>query len=186
MSHALDSEIRSAIAETLSRETGACFDANGVHLPSRDSAASVHLPYCLSRRSFSAGIFPALYGAPLVSDCRTVGGWLLTDFSDSFYDALVGRVRAVLPAAYEGAESHAINQLASLARHGGSGCPRVPSLQRALLLSLAAQKSPGAYARAYRACEAMLHPVPPRERPALIGQSGALADALAKLLFSAR
>lgn len=186
MSHALDSEIRSAVADALSRETGVPFDTGGVHLPARDSAASVHIPYLLPARGFSAGIFPPVFGEPLVSSCRTLGGWLLIDFYDSFYDTLVDRVRAVLPAVGCETESHAINKLGSLARHGSTGCPRVPSFQRALLFALSAQNGPGAYARADRACETMLQPVPPRERPALIRQSGALGDALARLLFSAK
>jgi len=186
MSHALDSEIRAAIAGALSGETGVFFDADDVHLPSRVSAASVHIPGRLPARGFSAAIFPALFGAPLATACRMRGGWLLIDFSDSFYDALVARVHAVLPPASGIMETHAINRLSALARHGGSGCPRVPSFQRALLLSLSAQKSPGAYTRASRACEAMVRSIPPRERPALIGQSGALADAMARLLSAAR
>jgi hypothetical protein len=184
MSHALDREIRSILAGALSRETGALFDAGSVHLPSRHSAASVHIPYRLAVREFSADIFPSAFGAPFVSSCRTVGGWLLVDFFDAFYDMLVERVRASLPAASGATVNHAVNKLQSLARHGGTGCPRVPSLQRALLLALAAQKSPGAYAQACCACETMLHAVPPRDRPALADRCGALADALARLLSS--
>lgn len=186
MSHAIDSEIRSVIADTLSSETGVIFDAGGVHLPSRNSAASIHIPYWLPTRSFPVGIFPALFGEPFVSATRTTGGWLLIDFFDSFYDALVDRIRVVLPASRSGMENHTINKLTVLARHGGTGCPHIASFQRALLLSLSAQKSPGAYASACRACERLWNPIPPRERPALIEQCGALSDALARLLFSAR
>ncbi len=186
MKHTLDREICSIIADALSRETGAEFDAGGVHLPSRNSAASVHIPYRLPMRKFSADIFPSAFGVPLVSSCRTVDSWLLIDFCDSFYDALVERVCAMLPAADADTESHVVNKLNALARHDGSGCPRVPSFQRALLLSLAAQKGLGAHALAYRACETMLHSVPPRERPALLEQSGALGDALSRLLYSAK
>lgn len=186
MKHTLDKEIRHILADALSHEAGVEFDADSVHLPSRNSAASAHIPYRLPVREFSANIFPPAFGTPFVSSCRTVGGWLLIDFYDSFYDILVERVRAVLPAADTGTESHAVNKLNALARHGGSGCPHIFSLQRALLLALTAQKSPGAYAIAYRACETMLHSVPPRERPALLEQSGALGDALSRLLSSAK
>lgn len=185
MSHSLDREIRSTIADALSRETGVLFDAAGVRLPSKNSAASVHLPLRSTTRSFSADRFPSVFGAPLVSDTRALGGWLLIDFCDSFYDALVGRVLAELPAVSGETEIHVINKLLSLARHGGSGCPRIPSLQRALLLALAAQRRPGAFSLACRACETMLYPVPARERPALIAQCGELADSLVRLLSSA-
>lgn len=182
MSYDPESEIRAAIAGTLSRASGLCFDPGGVHIPARHAAASVHLPIGPAAFAVSPADFPALFGAPLVSGCRTVNGWLLLDFTDLFYDALVRRTIKSLPDADFGIRDPAINRMLVLARHGGSGCPRVPSLQRALLLALSAQKSAAAFRRASRAAETMLHALSPRERPALLDKCGALGNALARLL----
>jgi hypothetical protein len=182
MSRLLENEIRGALSRAAAYASGLHLAGETFHIPARHAAASVRLPE-------GSSVFRApeaeLFGSPLIQNGRMVRGWLLFDFSDAFYDALVRRVLKTLPAADHAPQEHAVNRMLVLSRHGGSGCPRVPSVQRALLLCILAHQSRAAYARAARAAETMLHPVVPYERPALLAACGELGDACARLLYAA-
>ena len=184
MNNAPESEIRSSLAEAVSRAAGLPFDASNVRLPARHAAASLRLPN-------GAAPFPPeavsarLYGVEMIESCRVVNGWLLFDLRDAFYNALTEHVLAAYPPPESDLGRHAINRMLVLARHGGTGCPSIPALQRALLLCVCAGKSRSALEQAERTANAMFRSIPPKERPALLEQSGALGNACARLLFQA-
>lgn len=182
MSRTLENEIRGALSSA-ALSAGVCLPAAAFRIPARGADAGARLPdgATLSREPEAV-----LFGAPLVKRTRVTGGWLLVDFSGAFYDALALQALETIPAVQDAAQEHAVNRMLVLSRHGGSGCPRVVSLQRALLLCTLAHQGGAACARAERAAETMLHAVPPRERPALIETCGALGGACAKLLSSAK
>lgn len=184
MVNAFESEIRSRLAEAASRAAGLPFDASSVHLPVKHAAASLRLPN--GAPPFQPETVSArLYGAEMIKSCRVVNGWLLFDWRSAFYDALTEHVLAAYPAPDSDLGRHAINRMLALARHGGTGCPSVPALQRALLLCVCAGKSRSALEQAERAVCSIFRSVPPKERPALLEQSGALGNACARLLFQA-
>jgi hypothetical protein len=184
MVNAFESEIRSCLAEAASRAAGLPFDASSVHLPAKHAAASLRLlngappfqPETVSAR---------LYGVEMIESCRIVNGWLLFDLSDAFYNALTEHVLAAYPPPESDSGRHAVNRMLVLARHGGTGCPSIPALQRALLLCVCAGKNRSSLEQAERTANAMFRSIPPKERPALLEQSGALGDACARLLFQA-
>lgn len=184
MNYAPESEIRSCLAEAVSHVAGLPFDASGVHLPARHAAASLRLPN-------GAPPFPPeavsarLYGVEMIESCRIVNGWLLFDLSDAFYNALTEHVFVAYPPPDSDLGRHAINRMLVLARHGGTGCPNIPALQRALLLCVCAGKNRSSLEQAERAVCSMFRSVPPKERSALLEQSGALGNACARLLFQA-
>jgi hypothetical protein len=122
----------------------------------------------------------------MVSQLRAVNGWLLFDFSNAFFSALVGRICAELPAPEQQEETHAQNRMRALARHAGSGCPDDPAFERALLVALAAHKSRAAFQKAEQAAEALFHKIPPRERAELFAKCGAYAGAMLRLLAESR
>ncbi len=186
MTNAICTDLRRALADALAGALEIPFDAEAVRMPARRAAASIRPPEGTDISRIRADAFPFLFGAPPVSAVRTANGWLLLDFSDSFYDAFVRRACETLPAVrFEGSD-HAVNRMLVLSRHGGAGCPRVPSVQRALLLAVCAGESAAAYRKAAHALETMLLSVPPRERPALILVCGAFGNAAARLLSAAK
>ena len=182
MSQPFGSEIRRSIAEAASRACGVALPAGAVRIPARQALASLRLP---EGAPAPENVQTALYGAPLLKSARFVNGWLLFDFSDAFFDALAAETVRRLPPVPDPLASHAVNRLTALSRHGGEGCPRVPSLQRALFLCAFSGESAAARRRAERAAEAMFHPVPPNERPALLETCGMLGEACARLLAAA-
>lgn len=179
MEHTLSSELRQSIAGAVSRACGAALSASAVRVPARRALASLRLPEGALLRREAQGAF---CGAPLIKQTRLVNGWLLFEFSDALFDTLAAEAVRRLPPAADPLASHAINRLLTLARHGGMGCPRVFSLQRALFLCAFAGESPAALRRAEQAVEAMFCSVPPRERPAILAGCGAFGDACARLL----
>lgn len=184
MNNAPESEIRSSLAEAVSRAAGLPFDASDVHLPARHAAASLRLPS-------GAAPFPPeavsarLYGVEMIESCRVVNGWLLFDLSDAFYNSLTEHVLVAYPPPESDLGRYAVNRMLVLARHGGTGCPNIPALQRALLLCVCAGKNRSSLEQAERAVRSMFRSIPPKERPALLEQSGALGNACARLLFQA-
>jgi len=182
MSQTLENEIRSALSASVVFPDGTHPSDAAFCMPARHAAASLRPPPgTLASCAPAAGF----HGAPLLQDARMAGGWMLFDFSGAFYDALTQRALETLPAAGYAMQDHAINRMFVLSRHGGGGCPRVPSVQRALLLCVLAHQSAAAYARAAHAVKSMLYSVPPRERPALMETCGALGGACARLLSAA-
>lgn len=179
MEHALNSEIRQSLAEAASRACGTALSAGAVRVPARRAFASLRLPEDAPLRRDAQG---DLFGASFIKETRLINGWLLFDFSDAFFDALTAEALRRLPPTANPLQSHAVNRLLALSRHGGAGCPRVPSLQKALFACAFAGESPAARRRAEEAVEAMFLPVLPRERPALLADCGALGDACARLL----
>ena len=180
-----DREIRMQIAAALGGAPGAAVEARSIRLPARQADAGVPIPHgCDGNRALYAD-FGQLWGAPLVSGICLSNGWLLLTFSDAFFNALVTRINSSLPLPENDGGNHAVNRMLALGRHGGEGCPPVPAFRRTLLEALQAGRSPAAYRRAVRAAETMFHAVPPRERPAMLPCSGALGNALARLLGGA-
>lgn len=177
-----DSEVRACLAGALGSALGADVDARRICLPARHADASVYLPRGSDPARALGADCGALWGAPLVSGVCAVNGWLLFTFSDAFFTALIERINAALPPPRHDGGSHAVNRMLVLARHGGEGCPPIPAMRRALLEGICAGRSPAAFDRAARAAETLFHSIPPRERPALLDQSGALGGALARLL----
>lgn len=180
-----ESEIRGRLAETLSDAFHLAIDAQRIHLPARQADASFRPPQGIDPAEALAAGFGSLWGAPLVEAVRIVSGWLWIDFSPAFYDALVSSANAALPLPAQDGGSHAVNRMLTLARHAGAGCPDLPAARRALLLAAAAQQSSAAYRKAALAAGTLFSSVPPRDRPALTDQSGALGGALARLLYQA-
>lgn len=182
MSQPFGSEIRRSIAEAASRACGVPLPAGAVRVPARQALASLRLP---EGAPAPENMQTALYGAPLLETARFVNGWLLFDFSDEFFDALAAEAVRRLPPVPDPLASHAVNRLTTLSRHGGTGCPHIPSLQRALFLCAFSGESAAARFRAERALEGMFHAVPPSERPALLEKCGLLGEACARLLAAA-
>ncbi|MEN6594107.1 MAG: hypothetical protein ABFC31_04030 [Clostridiaceae bacterium] len=184
MLNALESEIRSRLAEAVSRASGFAFGAQDVHLPARHAAASLRPPN-------GAPTFPPesvsakLFGAEMVESCRMVNGWLLLDLSAAFYDALTAHVNTVFPPPLSDGGRHAVNRMLVLARHGGKGCPQIPAVQRALLLCVCAGQNRASLERAEQAVGTMFRSIPPKDRTALLAESGALGSACARLLLFA-
>jgi len=186
MISSFDRDIRIRLSEALGGALGTAVGERSIRLPARHADASAHLPlFCDPARALSAD-YGSLYGAPLVSNVRFVNGWLLFAFSDALYDALVEQANSSLPLPADDNGNHALNRLLALGRHGGDGCPKLPSFRRALLEAVCANQSPAAYPRAERAAETLFQPIPPRERPALMDHCSAYARALARLLANAR
>ena len=179
-------DIRIRLAEVLGDAFEVAVGERSIHLPARQADASVHVPSgCDPARALSAD-YGSLYGAPLVSSVRLHNGWLLFAFSDAFFSSLVEQANAVLALPADDGGNHAVNRLLALGRHDGEGCPPLPAFRRALLEAASANESIAAYHRAERAVETLFHPIPPRERPALMDCCGAYARALARLLASSR
>lgn len=146
------------------------------------ASASCYLPQFDGR----ALPFPAVWGAEAVEAVRFQSGWVLLTLTDGFFDACVREaLRALPPVTSDGGE-HALNRLLGLMRHGGTGCPPSPSVQRALWLSLAATGQRRARNRALAAVEQIMQGVPVDARMALTARMGQAADAMARLLICAR
>lgn len=157
-----------------------------VHMPARDAHASLRLPAGTPAQAVLALDFGSLYGAPLVDSLRVVNGWLLFDFTPSFFSALADEINRALPAPDHASETLAENRMYVLSRHEGSGCPDHPAFHRALMLAIVSHESKATYARAERAALTLFHTIPPRERPALLSRCGALGGAMLRLLNSSR
>ena len=181
MNQPFGSEIRQSLAEAASRACGAALSAGSVRIPARHALASLRLPEGAFLKSEAQGV---LFGVPLLKEARLANGWLLFDFSGELFDALALQAVRRLPPVSNPLESHAVNRLLALSRHGGDGCPRVPSMQKALFLCAFSSESAAARQRAEHAVETMFHPVPPGERPALMKTCGMLGEACARLLAS--
>lgn len=181
-----DSEIRARMAEALGSAFGTIIAARRIHLPARAADASFRPPQGASPASVQPADFGALYGVPLVEQIRIVNGWLLFTFSGAFFDALAARVNETLPLPADDGGVYAVNRMLAIARHDGSGCPDVPAARRALLLAVTAHESRAAYRRATQAALTLFHNIPPRDRGALLSNSGALGGALARLLYQTR
>ena len=180
-----ESEIRAQITRALSVAlSGAA--VSRVHLPARDAHASVHVPTSADASKVLSIDYGSLYGAPLVSSVRLVNGWLLFSFSPEFFSALVERINLTLALPEAENETHAENRMHVLARHGGVGCPDLPTFHRALLLAVASHESMAAYRRAERAANTLFHTIPPRDRGALLPRCGALGGALWRMLSYSR
>lgn len=184
MVNSFENEIRFRLAEAASAAYSCRFDGARVHLPARHAAASLRLPNG-APPFLPETVSARLYGTEMIESCRVVNGWLLFNLSDAFYNALTEQVNAELPPPASDLGRHAINRMLVLARHGGTGCPNIPALQRALLLCVCAGKSRSALEQAERAVCSMFRSVPPKERPALLEQSGALGSACSRLLYHA-
>ena len=182
MVNRFENEIRLRLAEAASGAYSCRFDGARVHLPARHAAASLRLPNGTPDAPAQA-VSARLYGVELVESCRVVNGWLLFDLTREFYNALTAQVNAELPPPESDLGRHAVNRMLVLARHGGTGCPDIPALQRALLLCVCAGKSRASLLPAERAALTMFHVVEPNERPALLERSGALGSACARLLY---
>lgn len=159
------------------------------HLPARSAPASAFLPEEARvpyRWADAGSAFGAVLGAPLVLRTELDGSYLLLHFTGAFYDALVAHIRASLPAAADDRGRLALNRMLALARKAGEGCPDDPAAKRLLWQLVCLYERPGGIADAERAATAYLTQLPPRERQRLAGQSGALADAAARILFQFR
>ncbi|MEA5047848.1 MAG: hypothetical protein VB034_04470 [Eubacteriales bacterium] len=185
METAFENEISPALALALSKALRVPFAAASIRLPAKRSDASAHLPHGAAAAPALCADYGKLYGVSLVERIRLVNGWLLFDFSDAFYQALVTRVNAALPLPLNDGSDHAVNRMLVLARHEGTGCPDGRAFHQALLEAVVASQSPAAYRRAARSAETLFHEIPPRERPAVLRCSGSLGGALARLLSSA-
>ena len=186
MADLFEAEIRNCLSGGLGRALGREVDARAVHLPARAAEASLRILQGASENDALKADYGLLYGAPLVGSVRVVRGWLLYEFSGSFLSALVQKINAELPLPQDDRGDHAVNSMLALARQRGEDCPNVFAMRRALLLALSAHTGPAAYQKAARAAESLFHETPPRDRPALLAQSGALGGALARLLGGAR
>ncbi len=177
-----ESEIRARIAETLGTALENPLPARSIHLPARNAHASVHPQRDGKIDRLLALDYSSLYGAKLVETTRVVNGWLLLDFTPAFFSALVDEINSSLPAPDASGETHAQNRMQALSRHGGMGCPEIPSFYRALILALTAHESTAAYQKAERAALTLFHETPARDRPALLRQCGPFGGALLRLL----
>jgi len=184
MVNEFENEIRFILAEAASIAYSCRFDETRVHLPARHAAASLRLQNGTPDSPVQA-ISARLYGVELIESCRVVNGWLLFELTQEFYGALTEHVNAELPPPASDLGRHAINRMLVLARHGGTGCPNIPALQRALLLCVCAGKSRASLLQAERTALRMFHSIDPKERPALLEQSGALGNACSRLLTDA-
>ena len=181
-----ESEIRARLAVTLGGALGETPAARSIRLPARDAHASVRPQQTAALSALVSLDYGRLYGAPLVARVREVSGWLLFDFSPSFFSALVDEINASLPEPEAANETYAENRMRVLSRHSGLGCPDLPAFHRALVLSLVAGESPAAYRKAEHAAQVLFHTIPPQERIALLPRCGALGGALWRLLAHSR
>lgn len=179
-------DIRFRLLERLSLAHGVSVRVARLHLPARNAHASIHVLPGAEKAIPAPSDFGLLFGVPLVDSVRVVNGWLLLDFSPAFFSALVEEINRTLPAPANVLDTHAQNRMYALCRHAGEGCPDIPAFHRALIAALVAHESPASYLRAERAAEALLHSIPPRERPALLPLCGALGSALLRLLSPSR
>mgnify|MGYP001510950866 FL=1 len=182
-----------ALADGVGRVLGEALPATAIHIPAREAAASSAVAImrgldaetlCVRLGSARGAVFPPVFGAAPVKAVRAGGGWLLFDLTDAFYTAAVRYVLATLPPAADDCGQHTINRMRTLARRGGTSCPAVPSVQRALLLALGAPRSTAARAQAEKALLSLAHGLPPRERPALLAYCGGVAEAAARILYA--
>lgn len=164
-----------------------------VHIPAREAAASSAVAIsrgldaetlCVRLGSARAAAFDPVFGVAPVGAVRAQNGWLLFDLTDAFYTAAVRHVLSVLPPAADDCGKHALNRMLALARRGGTSCPAIPAVQRALLLALGAAGSPAARAQTERALLSMAHGLSPRERPMLLSRCGGVGDAAARILYA--
>jgi hypothetical protein len=176
-----ESEIRAQLVRVLGGTLQAP-DARSLRLPARDAHVSFRPQQGADPDPLAALDFGALYGAKLVERVRVVNGWLLFDLSPTFFSALVGEINRSCSVPELENDTHAENRMRLLSRHSGTGCPDIASFHRALMLALAAHESVAAYARAERAALSLFHEIPPRDRPALLSDCGALGGAMLRLL----
>lgn len=166
-------QVRRAIAGTLGN-----IRPEEIRVPARGAAFDCYLP---DARDLRAEAFGTLLGAPLVASVCSKNGRLRFDLTDAFFDACVAHVNAALPLPTGDCGDHALNRLLCLSRRGGSGCPRIPAVQRALWLCAGATESPALADRAAHACLTMLHDLPAAERQLQLQACGAAAAAAARL-----
>lgn len=176
-----ESEIRAQIRRVLGSALPNA-PVSRIHLPARDAHASVHLPQGADADALAALDYGSLYGAQLIESVREVNGWLLFNFSPTFFNALVEEVHRLLPAPEPASDSLAQNRMYVLSRHDGTGCPDQDAFHRALILATVAYESKAALARAEQAALTLFHTIPPRIRPALLSRCGALGSAMLRLL----
>ena len=129
-------------------------------------------------------IFPAVFGAKLLSRVRGSRGWLLFDLSGELYDLAA---KTALPAAdrAEG-ESFCYYRMKMLARYPSRGCPDDESVRRALLLCWTAYSDATQSARK-QAEDALLtigRQLPASERQNLIAKCGDIGRTALRLLSS--
>lgn len=193
MEESLYMPLCSAIAAGLSHVLGEAVPPSAVHIPARDAAASSAVAIsrgldaealCVRLGSAAGAAFGPVFGVKPVQAVRAQNGWLLFDLTDAFYAAAVWHVLDTFPPAAGDCGKHTLNRMRALARRGGTGCPAVPEVQRALLLTLGAPLSAAARAQAERALLTMSHGVPQRERPALLARCGGVAEAAARILYA--
>ena len=177
-----ESEIRAQLVRVLGDALREAPDARSLRLPARDAHVSFRPPHGVDPAPLAALDFGALYGVPLVERVRVVNGWLLFDLSPAFFSALVDEINRSCPIPELAHDTHAENRMRLVSRHPGTGCPDIASFHRALMLALAAHESSAAYARAERAALSLFHEIPPRDRPALLSDCGALGGAMLRLL----
>lgn len=182
-----------SIAAGLTRVLGEAVAPSAVHIPARDAAASSAVAIsrgldaealCVRLGSARGAAFPPVFGVAPIRAVRARNGWLLFDLTDALYTAAVRHVLSALPPAAGDCGKHTLNRMLALARRGGTSCPAIPAVQRALLLALGAPISPAARAQAERALLSMAHGLPPRERPALLARCGGVGDAAARILYA--
>ena len=177
-----ESEIRAQLVRVLGGALREAPDARSLRLPVRDAHVSFRPPHGVDPGPLAALDFGALYGVPLVERVRVVNGWLLFDLSPAFFSALVDEINRSCPIPELAHDTHAENRMRLVSRHPGTGCPDIASFHRALMLALAAHESVAAYTRAERAALSLFHEIPPRDRPALLSDCGALGGAMLRLL----
>ena len=177
-----ESEIRAQLVRVLGGALREAPDARSLRLPARDAHVSFRPPHGVDPGPLAALDFGALNGVPLVERVRVVNGWLLFDLSPAFFSALVDEINRSCPVPALAHDTHAENRMRLVCRHPGAGCPDIASFHRALMLALAAHESSAAYARAERAALSLFHEIPPRDRPALLSDCGALGGAMLRLL----
>ena len=149
-----------------------------IRIPARRAACDCYLP---DASGITPACFGTLFGVPLVASARAENGRLLLDLTDAFYDACVLRINEALPLPSCDCGDHALNRMQCLSRHGGSGCPKSPSVQRALWLCAGAAHSPSIAGQAGRAFLTMLHGMPAQQRQSQLHACGAVAGACARL-----
>ena len=181
-----ESEIRAQLVRVLSGTLRDSPDARRFRLPARAAHISFRPSHGVDPVPLATLDFGSLYGAPLVEQARVVNGWLLFDLSPAFFSALVDEINRSCPAPETAHDTHVENRMRLVSRHAGTGCPDLPPFHRALMLALAAHESRAAYGRAEHAARSLFHEIPPRERPALLSQCGALGGAMLRLLALSR
>lgn len=178
--------VRNALSRGVCAVCGAKIEPEMIHLPARSAPASAYVPeraripslWCNRAESFGT-----VLGVPLLGQIAVDGSFLLFDFSEAFYDAVIACIREKLPAPESDCGQLALNRMISLSRRGGFGCPDDPQARAVLWQAVCLFERPGGRREAERALIAYPARCTPRQRQQLLAQSGAFADAAARILY---